>query len=584
MSAGPPDAATAPPGRAAIARRLRIQLGPPPQLGEWPPVSIVVVNRDGEEHLRLLLPLLAGATDYPQLELILVDNRSQDGSVEFARSVELPFPLTIVENDGNLPFSDANNDGTERAAFDRLLFLNNDVEPFEPGWLKELVACLEQSGPVAVGATLLHGGEVRDRSGGSYVLQHRRVELAGAGGFVKVVNAGGGEELKAPLADAPAAASTAACLLVRRDAFERVGGFTTGFLWGWEDIDLGLKLASGGDAVVCSGRSILFHHESSSRSRASHEWQRSTRAQNRRLFAQRWGPQVRREYLLDRMGESGFWTDGRPPLLAVALSGRPSDDRAARELADAVEAEGWRLSLVAPRGDGRGEVPEDADFVLVTDPAAGASLHPGTTCVPWVQDGADGWVDAPLMRRAELTLVEHLSAAPGIEALGVAPVLFSGAADAPRLIGILRERVQRLRFCLKLSRDWDREPAAMALRRSLESRGHACSLQLPDEWELLGGMTADVAVACGDPGSYCAKPAQLNVLWAPPDIRPTQCDQWDLVLVRDETAAASLRTETPTLVAPLDLDSTADPAETLFELVAEAAARDGIRASILAQA
>ncbi|MGC1852610.1 MAG: glycosyltransferase, partial [Solirubrobacterales bacterium] len=496
MSAGSESLPSPPPGRGALARRLRARLGPPPQLDEWPPVSIVVVNRDGEDHLRLLLPRLAASTEYPELELILVDNGSGDGSVELARSLDLPFPLTVVENDANLSFSDANDDGAERAAHQRLLFLNNDVEPFEPGWLKELVACLETSGAAASGATLLHGGNVSDGRVGTYVLQHRRVELVGAPGFVTLANAGDGEEWEEePCPDLPAAASTAACLLVRREAFERVGGFTTGFLWGWEDVDLGLKLASGGDAVLCSGRSVLFHRASSTRATASHEWQRSTRAHNRRLLAQRWGPQLRREYLLDRLAGRGFWTDSRPPLLLVALSGRAADDLEARELADAVEERGWRVSLVEPGG----EIAAEADFVLLTDPSSGASLAAGAPCVPWVRDRVESWVGAPLLGRAELTLVAHLSLAPGLEAAGIAPVLFSGAAEAERLIGLLRERVQRLRFCLKLSRDWSLEPAALALRRSLERRDHACSLQLADEWELLAGTTADVAVVCGDP-------------------------------------------------------------------------------------
>lgn len=580
MSSVPPATVGPPPGRAAIARRLRTQLGPPPQLGECPPVSIVVVNRDGEEHLRLLLPRLAAATDYPQLELILVDNASRDGSVEFARSQRLPFPLTVVENEENLSFSDANNDGVEAAAFDHLLFLNNDVEPFEDGWLKELVACLQQSGAAAAGATLLHG----DRRGGSYFLQHRKVELAGEAGFVRVANAGDGEELRGAGDDLPALASTAACLLVQRGPFERVGGFTTEFLWGWEDVDFGLKLMSAGDRVVCSGRSFLFHEESSSRSAESHEWQRRTRAHNRRLFAQRWGPQVRREYLLDRLSGSGFWADPRPPHLAVALAGRVADDLGARELADAVEQEaGWRVSLVAPRGGGWSEMPVDADFTLVTDPSFGVALPPAAACVPWVRDRPEVWADAPLLRRAELTLVARLNLAPGLESAGVAPVLFSGASEAERLVALLRGRAQRLRFCIKLGREPDRVPAALALRRSLEIREHACSVQLADEWELLGGMTADVVLACGDPDAYCTKPAQLNVLWAPDDIRATECDQWDLVLVPDEATAASLGVETPTLVSPLDLGSIADPAEPLLDLVAEAAARDGVRASIAAQ-
>jgi GT2 family glycosyltransferase len=581
MSPGPEDSRPAPPpGRGAIARHLRDQLGPPPELAEWPPVSIVVVNRDGEDHLRLLLPRLASATDYPDLELILVDNGSEDGSVELARSLSLPFPLTIVENAANLAFSDANDDGAERATHDRLLFLNNDVEPFEPGWLKELVACLETSGAAACGATLLHGGEAGDGQAGSYVLQHRRVELAGAPGFVRVTNAGDGEGFEKPGPDLPAAAVTAACLLVRRDSFERVGGFTTGFLWGWEDVDLGLKLASGGEVVIGSGRSVLFHRESSTRSATSADWQRRTRSRNRRLLAERWGPQLRREYLLDRLARRGFWTDSQPPLLVVALAARGAEDRGARELADAVEARGWRVSLVEPDGAERAEIAPEADFVLVTDPSLGASLAAGTPCIPWVRERADAWAAAPLLRQAELTLVERLSLAPGLEAAGIAPVLFSGAEEAERLIGLLRERVRHLRFCIKLSRDWDLEPAALSLRRSLELHEHACSLQLADEWELLAGTTADVVVACGDPGDYQPKPAQLNVLWTPAGLRPTQCDEWDLVLVTDQAAADSMAAETPTPVRALDLDSTAAAAEPLLELVAQAALRSGIETRV----
>lgn len=577
MSAGPTEgAAVPPPGRAAIAARLRSQLGAPPERGEWPPVSIVLVSRDGERHLRLLLPRLAHATDYPNLELVLVDNASGDGSVEFARSAELPFPLKAIENEENLAYADANNDGAEVAGHDLLLFLNNDVEPFEPGWLKELVACLEENGAAAAGAMLLHAGDGRGPAG-EYRVQHRRVEFTGAAGFVAPVNGGDGEELGEPRPDVPAIASTAACLLVRREAFERVGGFSTGFRWGWEDVDLGLKLASAGDAVVCSGRSLLFHRESSTRARASREWQRSTRAHNRRLFAARWGPQVRREYLLDRLAGRGLWTDGRAPLLAVVLCGREDADTEARELADAVEGEGWRVALV---GD-RDELPAGADFTVVTDLAFGASLPPGAACVAWVRDRAASWAGAPLLRRAELTLVADLGLAPALEAAGVAPELFAGPVDAGRLCRLLGERAQRLRFCIKLSRRWELEPAALALRRSLEARGHACSLQLADEWDLLGGMTADVALVCGDPGGYLGNPAQLNFLWTREQIAPTECDRWDLVLVADERARA-LAAETPTPVVALDLGATADAGAPLLDHIALANDRSGIPARVLA--
>jgi len=570
-----------PPGRGAIARRLRAELGSPPSRADWPPVSIVILNRDGEEHLRLLLPRLAEATDYPQLELILVDNGSRDSSVEYARSVDLPFPLTVVENEENVSFSDANDDGVERAGFDRVLLLNNDVEPFEPYWLKELVACLEESEANAAGATLLHGEEDAGRE--EYIVQHAGLELVRDHGFVAPANTGDGRPLEPLGNDHSVPALTAACLLVRRHAFERAGGFTTGFLWGWEDVDLGLKLGSGGGALLCSGRSVLFHRESSTRSRADREWQRRTKASNRRLFMERWGPQVRREYMLDRLSAGGFWTDGRPLHLAVGLSADQSGDVSARKLSDAVEDRGWRVTLLEPNRDGWSGIPEDIDFVLATDPAIGASVPAGVGCVAWVREGPEEWLGSPLLRRAELTLAADLGTARSLEAAGVSAELLSGEADADRLVELLRGRAQRLRFCLDLSRSWDLEPAALALRRSLELRGHACSFQLADEWDLLDGATADVVVALGDPGEYCTRPAQVNVLWTTGGLRPTRCDQWDLVLVPDEPAAAALAPETPTPVATLDLRADADAADALLERVAEVVAAAGVQSRVPAE-
>ncbi len=327
----------------------------------------------------------------------------------------------------------------------------------------------------------------------------------------------------------------------------------------------------------------MVHRESSSRASQSHDWQRRTRAHNRRLFAERWGPQARREYLLDRFSRRGYWTDPQPPHLAVVLAGRSEDDLEAWELADALENDEWRVSLIEPSGDGWPELPVDADFIVVTDPAAGVVLPPAVCCIPWVRDRLDAWLAAPLLRRAELTLISSLDAARGLEAAGIAPRLFAGASEAGRLSGLLRERVQRLRFCLKLSREPDLEPISIAVRRSLELREHACMVQLADEWEMLGGMMADVALLAGEPDGYLPKPSQVNVLWAPGGIPPTECDRWDLVLVADEPMAGSLGSETPTLVAALDLSSTADPAEPLLDLVARAVSSHGLRSRVAAR-
>ncbi len=279
----------------ALATEIRRRLGPAPERSDWPLVSIVVLNRNGVEHLRRLFTGLAERTDYPQLEVILVDNGSSDQSLDFARSFEAPFPISILANTDNESFSDANNQGAKLAGSELLLFLNNDIEPFEPGWLRELVACLEDSGGGAVAATLLcreeehekdfeHGYGVQHR-GLSFVEEDRRVHAELRGWEDDPLDAALGE-------DSECDALAAACLLIERTTFEQVGGFTSGYFYGCEDVDLCLKLRSAGLRAICSGRSIGIHNPVSTRRTIPFEQARETKLANQRLLWEHWGPRL----------------------------------------------------------------------------------------------------------------------------------------------------------------------------------------------------------------------------------------------------------------------------------------------------
>lgn len=282
----------------SLAAEIRRRLGPPPELEDWPLVSIVVLNRDGADHLRRLLPTLVELTDYPSLELILVDNASSDGSLELARTLEAPFPISVLANRRNESFSDACNQGAERAAGE-LLFLNNDTEAFERGWLRELVACLRSTGAGAVAATLLcPEDEHRASFRHGYGVAHRGLEFREEGGRAHPVLRGWeADPLDERLGeDTELAVVAAACLLVDRDAFAGVGGFTHGFVYGSEDVDLCLKLRQAGRAVVCSGRSLAIHHPVSTRRTLPFEQARATKLANLDLLWKRWGPHLDRGF------------------------------------------------------------------------------------------------------------------------------------------------------------------------------------------------------------------------------------------------------------------------------------------------
>ena len=277
-----------------LAVAIRDRLGPCPEDALLPTVSVVVPNRDGVDCLRRLLSGLSARTDYPALELIVVDNGSSDGSLDFIESAPASFPISALANARNDSFSDACNQGAGSAAGELLLFLNNDVEPFEPGWLRELVACLQGSGAGAVGATLLCSEEEHERSfAHGYGVQHRgHLFVTGRDGTTEPVLRGWeADPLDKGLGDDAECESVAAsCLLVENRTFREIGGFSPGYFYGCEDVDLCLKLRAAGLKIVCAGRSVLIHHPATTRRAIPFEQARAIKLANHRLLHKRWGP------------------------------------------------------------------------------------------------------------------------------------------------------------------------------------------------------------------------------------------------------------------------------------------------------
>lgn len=418
-----------------LAREIRGRIGPAPERTDWPPVSIVVLNRNGLKHLRRLFPGLRDRTDYPNFEVVLVDNGSDDGSVEFVKSFEAGFPVRLVENPGNTLFSTGNGQGAGAASNELLLFLNNDIEPFEPGWLKELVECMESSRAGAVGALLLYPGGDDHRMTSGYAVQHRGIKFHRDStlGAVRAYNLGNVDALGEHLGvDAPYPAATAACLLIQREAFDAAGGFTEVYRYGQEDVDLGLKLSSSGRKVMSSGRAVLFHHEFGTQNVEGRDFMRINRMGNWRLLLERWGPQLYRELLLDRLDSATFWSEG-PAHVAITVAGDDKGDHqhAAHELGDALMRRGWRVSYVEQRE--WYSLPEGADYLLVLLDSYDVSRVSGVTTIAWVRDRAEHWVRRPWFEGFDVVLAASGAVARTVErSTGKTARLFPPATNPER--------------------------------------------------------------------------------------------------------------------------------------------------------
>lgn len=258
-------------------RECRPQPAPPakPALGPGQPsprVTTIVPTRNGVSYLRTCVEGVR-RTAYPDVELIIVDNGSDDSeTLDFLASIEAE-GVKVLREAGEFNFSALNNAAVRRARGELLCFLNNDVEMVDPDWLSLLVRQAGRSDVGAVGGRLLypdgalqHAGVVTGVGGGA-AHAHRNLKDEEEGYFLR-------DRLPQRVS-----AVTAACLVVTKEKFLAVGGFNEiDFPVAFNDVDLCLKLNARGWQSFYEPRAVLIHHES--KSRGSDSWK-----ENRVRFA-----------------------------------------------------------------------------------------------------------------------------------------------------------------------------------------------------------------------------------------------------------------------------------------------------------
>ena len=223
---------------------------------------MIIPNRDSLPLIARVLDGLTLGTDYPCLEIIVIDNGTKDGEVlalyERHASERAAFQAVVDEEPFN--FSRAINKGLARAQGEMILLLNNDIEILEPGWLKEMASCFAYPEVGVVGAKLLYP----DRT-----LQHAGV-IVGYGGLAGHWFLEHPENFPGPMGRLwvrqSLSAVTGACLLVSREALRRVGPLDeTQFAIAYNDVDLCLRALAAGYRIVWTPFATLVHHESASR-------------------------------------------------------------------------------------------------------------------------------------------------------------------------------------------------------------------------------------------------------------------------------------------------------------------------------
>ena len=226
-----------------------------------PKVSIIVPNRDHLQDLQTCLESVFSKTTYPNYEIVIVENGSTSENLfdYYGKLQREHDNVQVINWSDAYDHSAINNYAAKSCDGDYLLLLNNDTEVISPDWIQEMLMFAQRGDVGAAGAKLYYPDGT---------IQHAGVGLGlcdlAAHYFCGVDGAHLGYMGRLVYAQ-DVSAVTGACMMVRRDVWDEVGGFDLGYPTDFNDIDLCMRIRKAGYLIVWTPHAELYHAESASR-------------------------------------------------------------------------------------------------------------------------------------------------------------------------------------------------------------------------------------------------------------------------------------------------------------------------------
>ena len=226
-----------------------------------PKVSIIIPNKDAKSDLKNCIDSILKST-YNNYEIIIVENNStKEETFKYYEKLQKEYSNIFVKEMkiDEFNYSKINNYGEKFAKGDYILLLNNDTKVIANDWIENMLGICQREDVGIVGAKLLYPDNTT---------QHVGV-VVGIGGVAGHVNTNLRENEPGYFSRATVinnfSAVTAACLMVKRNLYEEVGGLTEEFKVAFNDIDFCLKVREKGYLVVLNPFAKLTHYESKTR-------------------------------------------------------------------------------------------------------------------------------------------------------------------------------------------------------------------------------------------------------------------------------------------------------------------------------
>ncbi len=227
-----------------------------------PLISIVIPNMDHAGDLRKCIESIRDRSTYGNWEIIIVENNSRElKTFEYYRELERDRRIRVVTYEAGKEFNypAINNFGAAAAKGEYLLLLNNDIEVITPDWMEQMLMFAQRKDVGAVGAMLYYPDDTVQHAGviigvGGVAGHAHKYAPRGSSGYVSRLSIA--QNLSAV---------TAACMLMRKDVWDQVGGLDVNYAVAFNDVDLCMRIRKAGYLIVWTPYAEMYHYESKSR-------------------------------------------------------------------------------------------------------------------------------------------------------------------------------------------------------------------------------------------------------------------------------------------------------------------------------
>jgi GT2 family glycosyltransferase/glycosyltransferase involved in cell wall biosynthesis len=255
------------------------------RLSDTANVAIVIPTKNHGSLVRQCIDGIRATVGSVAYHIVVIDHDSDDPAT-LSYLASIASQVTVLRYSGPFNFSAINNWAVRQLpdCYSHYLFCNNDIEPIQPGWLERMLELGQRQDVGIVGAELLYPDRQTIQHAGVCVGAFGAAEHYGK--FLRVSDIplylGFSEILRC---NHEVSAVTAACLLIRKEAFSEVSGFDEALAVGFGDVDLCLRVGQLGYKIMYCPYAVLLHHESLSRGKTTG---RDPHPEDSALFQARW--------------------------------------------------------------------------------------------------------------------------------------------------------------------------------------------------------------------------------------------------------------------------------------------------------